>query len=187
MGLDMFAYRKAYVKPWDHQSADERYSVQIARGGKPVPGIQSDRISRIEEEVMYWRKANHIHAWFVDNVQDGIDNCADYYVGSEQLRKLLAICEKVIAASKLVDGQICESYTHNSKGERVNHMVAGKVIEDATVANELLPTREGFFFGGNEYNEYYLEDVIDTRDWIVRMLADEAAGVPGDIFYSSSW
>ena len=71
MGLDMYAARRVYVKQWDHQSPDERYAVQIACGGRPVPGIQAGRISVIEEEVMEWRKANHIHGWFVANIQSG--------------------------------------------------------------------------------------------------------------------
>ena len=31
--------------------------------------------SRIIEQVGYWRKANQIHNWFVENVQDGEDDC----------------------------------------------------------------------------------------------------------------
>ena len=30
---------------------------------------------RIMEMVGYWRKQNAIHNWFVENVQDGIDDC----------------------------------------------------------------------------------------------------------------
>ena len=37
------------------------------------------------EEVGYWRKANQIHKWFVDNVQDGVDDCGEYKVTKEQL------------------------------------------------------------------------------------------------------
>jgi len=44
---------------------------------------------------MYWRKANHIHKWFVDNVQDGKDECHDAYVTHEQLQELLATCRQV--------------------------------------------------------------------------------------------
>ena len=36
----------------------------------------------------YWRKANQIHAWFVDNVQQGEDNCGEYYVSHEKLKEL---------------------------------------------------------------------------------------------------
>lgn len=50
----------------------------------------------ISVECGYWRKANHIHKWFVDNVQDGIDNCASYYVSQETLEKLKAVCLEVL-------------------------------------------------------------------------------------------
>jgi hypothetical protein len=42
----------------------------------------------------YWRKANQIHNWFVANIQQGIDNCREYYVSQNQLKQLLDICEK---------------------------------------------------------------------------------------------
>lgn len=40
------------------------------------------------EEVGYWRKANQIHKWFVENVQGGIDNCDYHEVSKAQLEKL---------------------------------------------------------------------------------------------------
>lgn len=47
-------------------------------------------------EIGYWRKANAIHAWFVNNCQDGIDNCAIYYVDQIQLAELKSLCEEVL-------------------------------------------------------------------------------------------
>ena len=41
----------------------------------------------------YWRKANQIHSWFVREVQGGEDNCGEYYVSSDKLIELLAICK----------------------------------------------------------------------------------------------
>ena len=49
----------------------------------------------IYEEVGYWRKANAIHKWFVDNIQDGNDDCGDYEVSKEQLEELLRVCKLV--------------------------------------------------------------------------------------------
>jgi hypothetical protein len=184
----MYAARKLYVKQWSHQSPDERYTVQITRGGKPVPGVKADRISSIDEDVMYWRKANHIHAWFVDNVQDGKDGGGEYRVDDDKLRELHAVCQKVTEASKLVDGTVYAGTVYNKDHPHgVVQRTPGKVIEDATVAEKLLPTREGFFFGSTEYDEDYLDEVIRTRDWAAEMLADRANGVSGDICYSSSW
>ena len=188
MGLDMYAARRLYVKQWDHQSPDERYKVQIAHGDKPVSGIQSDRISSVEEETMYWRKANHIHGWIVDNVQDGEDNCGTYHVDWDQLRALLVTCDHVIKASKLVDGMVDNGTVYDKEHPKgLVQRTAGKVIEDATVAKAILPARQGFFFGSTEYDEDYLDEVVSTYDWAFRMLADHKNGVPGDIYYSSSW
>jgi hypothetical protein len=44
----------------------------------------------------YWRKANAIHKWFIDNVQNGEDNCGRYYVDREKLRELIDLCRKVM-------------------------------------------------------------------------------------------
>jgi hypothetical protein len=46
-------------------------------------------------EVGYWRKANAIHAWFVDNVQGGVDECQESPVTREQLQTLFKLCEAV--------------------------------------------------------------------------------------------
>jgi len=188
MGLDMYAARRLYVKNWEHLKPEDRYTVQLACGGKPVPSIDPERISVIEEEVMYWRKANHIHGWFVDNVQDGKDDCGTYHVEDEKLKQLLDVCDQVIEASKLVKGTVYAGTIFDKEhpgGLALRE--AGRVIEDATVAKELLPMREGFFFGSQEYDEFYLNDVIETRDWAKRMLADSKARVPGELYYSSSW
>lgn len=184
----MHARRRLYVEQWPHQRDDERYSVVIARGGKPVPGIDPDRITYVEEEVMYWRKANHIHAWFVDNVQKGIDDCGTYCIPPDALRRLLNACEDVIKASMLVDGQVYVGTTYNADHpEGIAERRPGKVIADATVAMRLLPTREGCFFGCYAYDEDYLDEVKRTKLWITRTLAQLEAGVPGDLYYHSSW
>ena len=45
----------------------------------------------IFEEVAYWLKANHIHNWFVQNLQDGVDECQYVFVEEDDLRCLLAM------------------------------------------------------------------------------------------------
>lgn len=41
-----------------------------------------------------------------------------------------------------------------------------KVIADNSKAEELLPTTEGFFFGGTEYDEYYFEWTKSTIEML---------------------
>ena len=184
----MYATRRLPTRQWNHQSPDERYSVQVTRGGKPVAGFQSDDISGVDEEVMYWRKANHIHKWFVDNVQGGEDKCNRFEIGWDNLKALADVCNKVIEGSKLVDGMVDDGTVYDQEHpEGLALHRPGKVIEEPTVARKLLPRQEGFFFGCQDYDEYYLNDVIATRDWAERMLADNKAGVPGYIYYWSSW
>lgn len=95
MGLDMYLYKKSYVKNWDHMTPENRHNITIEKGGKLRTDIKPDRICYIVEEVAYWRKANHIHKWFVENCQDGIDDCRSAYVSREQLQELLDVCKQV--------------------------------------------------------------------------------------------
>lgn len=122
------------------------------------------------EEVAYWRKANAIHKWFEDNCADGnIENCTDYYVSKEQLEELLNICKRVNAASKLVQGKVSDGYRFKD-GKEVPMYRIGMVIEDPSVAQELLPTQDGFFFGNTSYDEEYLENIRDTIKKIAEIL-----------------
>lgn len=140
----------------------------------------------IMEQVGYWRKANHIHNWFVENVQYGIDDC-QYHdeVTKETLEELLEVCQKVLDSCELVDGQIQNGYRYEGN-EMVPIMVDGKYMKNTKVAEKLLPTSSGFFFGGTEYDEYYIDDVKETIDIITKVL--ETTDFETEmIYYVSSW
>lgn len=61
-----------------------------------------------------------------------------------------------------------------------------KVIEDNSLASELLPSASGFFFGSTDYDEYYMQDLQYTVDLINKILADKALE-KCDFYYQSSW
>lgn len=161
MGLDMHLSKKTYVQNWEHQTSEEKHEVIVKKGGEVLQTIKPNRVKYIEEEVGYWRKANHIHKWFVDNVQGGEDNCNQYYVDISDLINLLDVCKRV--------------------------------KEDPSKAEELLPTTEGFFFGGTDYDEYYMRDIEYTIQLIEEELSEKVKDkngreyYSGDYFYSSSW
>jgi len=96
MGLDMYLTRKTYVKQWSHQTPEEQFELSITKGGKPYDGIDLSNVTNIEEEVGYWRKANQIHRWFVENVQNGVDDCGEYSVSKSELEELRNICTEVV-------------------------------------------------------------------------------------------
>lgn len=52
-------------------------------------------------EVGYWRKANQIHNWLVNNVQNGVDDCGEYEVSYEKLEELKNLCQKVLSNRSL--------------------------------------------------------------------------------------
>jgi hypothetical protein len=70
MGLDMYLYR--------------------------IDGNKVAFVAEEAEEIGYWRKANAIHKWFVDNVQNGNDDCEQYNVSPEKIKELLNVCQAVL-------------------------------------------------------------------------------------------
>jgi hypothetical protein len=152
MGLDMYLYKKNYIRTESFYREDLRNEVIVKTNGEIDSRIKPERIRYIVEEVGYWRKANQIHKWFVDNVQEGNDNCGNYYVNSTTLEELLELCKKVQA--------------------------------DHSLAESLLPSASGFFFGGTEYDEWYFDSIDNTITIIEECLEDENAD---DFEYSSSW
>jgi hypothetical protein len=61
-----------------------------------LPEIKAE-VKTIIVEAAYWRKANAIHGWFVDKVQEGVDDCGEYNVTLEQLQDLVALCKEILS------------------------------------------------------------------------------------------
>jgi hypothetical protein len=95
MGLDMYLYKKNYMRQGDFYKPEFVNEVIVKTGGEIDTKIKPERISYIVEEIGYWRKANQIHNWFVENVQNGIDECQTSYVSREKLEELLELCKQV--------------------------------------------------------------------------------------------
>jgi hypothetical protein len=158
MGLDMYLYKTKRVNGFKAKDYDEVESdvvnfssVEELREKHPSlstlfsdkSGVEKldealnnqgkfSRWASITEKVGEWRKANHIHYWFVKNCQGGVDECQMSIVNKSQLEKLLAICAEII----------------NNKN-------------DESLLKKL-PTRSGFFFGSTSYDEGYFEDIEYT-------------------------
>lgn len=149
MGLDMYLSAKKYYSP--NFGADKFKELSdVSEIGASME--QYLPFVNLEVSMGYWRKVNAVHQWFVDNCQDGNDDCRTTYVGREQLEELKKVCEAIIL--------------------------------DPKTAETKLPTQAGFFFGGTEYDEYYLEALEDTVKIIDRCLT-----IPDEweFYYHSSW
>lgn len=158
----------------------------LLNGNLFVKGTSFHYISPFQD-VGYWRKANQIHKWFVDNVQNGEDDCGVYPVTFDQLTALLSLCQLVVETAKIEKGMI-ENGQQMKDGKWVSCMVDGETITNPEEVAKLLPTEEGFFFGGTGYDEYYMSDVKNTIEIISKIHTPDSWDEKGmTYFYSSSW
>lgn len=89
MGLDMYLTAKRYI----YDFGDDDQPLRDALEAFKVNGMG---VKELSYEAGQWRKANAIHKWFVDNVQEGRDNCAEYIVDTAQLEELLELVNEVL-------------------------------------------------------------------------------------------
>ena len=89
MGLDMYLTAKRYIYDFGDDGKALREKLQDLK-------VNGMNVKELSYEAGYWRKANAIHKWFVDNVQRGTDNCGVYFVTTEQLEKLLELVNEVL-------------------------------------------------------------------------------------------
>lgn len=104
MGLDMYLNAKRYLS--DYRDADAPAKDAILQQFPELNAYleeesEANPVTGVVARVGYWRKANQIHSWFVQNVQNGEDDCKSYYVGREQLQELKTLCERVLADNSL--------------------------------------------------------------------------------------
>jgi len=90
MGLDMYLKGKKYVSPYSDNKLYTELNQLTKEMGFSFPA------TLIEFQAGYWRKANHIHKWFVENVQEGVDDCKEYYVSLDTFKVLLETCKTVL-------------------------------------------------------------------------------------------
>ena len=88
MGLDMYLHAERFI--WYNEG---ELAKQVAG---VFPELKEREVKKVIVEAMYWRKANAIHKWFVDVVQEGTDDCGEYYVSREQLGELRDLVKKVL-------------------------------------------------------------------------------------------
>lgn len=100
MGLDMMLYRTRYLQTGDHIPDNRREVITLRKGNVEVPLTNP---AYLKEEILYWRKANQIHRWFVQNAQHGVDDCREYDVSLDALQELRDLCARVLAANHLAE------------------------------------------------------------------------------------
>jgi len=87
MGLDMYLYAERYISEYTDKEMQSEVESIVKMPGK---------VNYVTSEVLYWRKANAIHHWFVKNVQDGVDDCKKYYVSKQKLIELRDTLKEIL-------------------------------------------------------------------------------------------
>ena len=175
MGLDMYLEARKYVGRIDWKA--------VPQGGLPdgasFNDYESDDFIKLKElfppkllkhndagssvgvNVGYWRKANQIHGWFVENVQGGEDNCESYNVSRVQLTELLGTVNKVLDGDKDTAKELLPV---------VGGFFFGNYDED-----------EG-------YDEWYYEQLKHTKDMLSNILSIVPENnIDYEFYYQSSW
>lgn len=188
MGLDMFLYRTKKVDGLDIDdynkidnavsNVDEFIDIEKSMSAdeyKPAYAELNEIVIQrgnsfswwsIFEDIGYWRKANQVHNFFVQECQEGIDECQLSIITKDKLEDLLGRCKRAMKLKKI--------YLNDG------------IIKDGQGLETFLPTTSGFFFGGNEFNEWYFQDIAETKKLITKVLK-ETDFDKQIIFYRSSW
>ena len=105
MGLDMYLSVRKYVNRIDYNSVQSGGEPEIRQEFQNVVNVL-DVENLIEKDswtgmsvdvpVGYWRKANAIHAWIVNNCANGVDECQPIYVSPDKASELLKSCQDVV-------------------------------------------------------------------------------------------
>ena len=169
MGLDMYLTGRRTLKAYEYVGNGER--VENKKTSLVVEALELPHSEVLHQDIYgvtieltlgYWRKANAVHGWFVNNVQDGVDNCGSYPVERESLMALRNACNSVLAEKDNPDDEF-----------RVE------------TANSYLPSASGFFFGSTDIDEYYYGKLEYTVKMIDELLSDSYEEY--EFEYCSSW
>lgn len=103
MGLDMYLSARKYISRIDFSNRDDlqaqtpefRDIVKIT-GMSGMEEPEGFAGAYVEIPVMYWRKANQVHNWFVNELADGVDDCRPLELTVERLRELVELCDKIV-------------------------------------------------------------------------------------------
>jgi hypothetical protein len=207
IGLDMYLTARKYIGG-DHEHRGVRGSIKITaqqvvfdqQTAKYVPKIGTNPrvvielddmslVSEIEFKAAYWRKANAIHRWFVEECQEGVDECQTTYLEREKLESLLAKCKlakKLIEDGGTEKGEVECGLHLGPNGEWIPKVEPGTVYLGVEKAADVLPTTSGFFFGSTDYDQWYVQDIDNTIEQLEAVFAnplfDECC-----FYYHSSW
>jgi hypothetical protein len=165
MGLDMYLYAQTDGEPVDlanEEMTDELYESIHWRSPmyededwykKADWHVRKEHQTRQITTMAYWRKANQVHGWFVDNIQNGVDECQYAEVNLEQLAGLKTTCERLLNEPDLAETNLpprsgfffgsyeVDEWYMNDLKETIEQIEAIEIAERARRDQKLPPLR----------------------------------------------
>lgn len=162
MGLDMYIEaRKSNYKSYSRWDAEE--------GKKDLTNYPED----LSEMADYISKRNFKSTSLEEYYQIG------YF------RKFNAL-HKWIVHNLADDVDECQRIMLTREDMQKIREICIEILADSSKAPTLLPTGEGFFFGGTDYDEYYMHNVQEAFELFSKIL-DTVDLKEYDIIYQASW
>ena len=198
MALDMYIYAEKYTGGgYNHvrmaaeadPTGEAAQDVKLFEAATELIGLDVGEFpdmhsAYVKVQVGYWRKANAIHNWFVENVQGGRDECQLSYVEREQLEELLELVTQIRGEITVEDLQEVKGlFGTYSWSDTVEFSEVAKTLIQAE-----LPPTGGFFFGSTELDYSYVVDLDNTIQQLTTLLRateDNKYGI--EFYYQSSW
>jgi hypothetical protein len=121
---------------------------------------------------LYWRKANSIHFYFIsngnflENAEDSKEEYGPYEITREQLYKLVEFCSDILDTEEVHQEEL--SYIDIGKRDVIKEVVNYPLNRE--LAERLLPSHSGFFFGETSYGYHYYLDLTQTVKKLLREL-----------------
>ena len=163
MGLDMYLYLSYYESEW--RIPEEKREEWKKNFFPPEMEKLADHLAAgdffsktTKYQVAYWRKANAVHKWFVDNCADGVDECQEIDVPIEKLEHLVAICSEVLS--------------DHDKAPKLLPTADGFFFGDTEY--------DDWYFSD-------LEATVKMLDPIIEFIREKPSPTSWDIIYQASW
>lgn len=234
MGLDLYMTEKRHFGGFN--AKEVKAQIEVVNDNDPNEThelVANDYGMTVERTVIYWRKANQIYKWFIDNCMKEYENDTRISVSIEDLKELLETCKKVAKSISFATDQVeCGTRLSTVEGGKKVFLISlitdeknrvvdivkngtstikalkkgdlfivegekngwnelkeiekrddrysihttmweiGKIVDNPSVAQKLLPTQNGFFFGSTDYTEWYAEQINDTIKDLEKVIAD---------------
>jgi hypothetical protein len=208
MGLDIYGHlvKKARsskeeplktIEEYDdilQKRAKEKFHKFAVASLKKLEGVagDSDEYSRIYNEVFAkmpkFTKYEHTYSRMLGDVKS-IDDVKEFfkYFESYYYAESDVYFRKVNFVYRFFGNKLVDECCFADKSD-IEELISrcNKVLADHSLAQELLPTTDGFFFGSTDYDEWYFNDVEDCKKQMTKLLKkyNEDTDV---LFFVMSW